>query len=143
MNAGLPGVGIAGLFFVVSALVVPLVELARTVTGRSSLERWRGVAHDWLLAVAMLAAFVAMGWVVVEKVPEPISRRLEGGVPTSVSAMAITFLVLAALLALTQATRLLRRPGRPPGSTRPSRRRPGRNRGTREVPDRVPVPRRR
>ncbi len=143
MNAGLPGVGIAGLFFVVSALVMPLVELARTVTGRSSLDRWRGVAHDWLLAVAMLAAFVAMGWVVAEKVPEPMSRELQGGVPTSASAITVTFLALTALLVLTQTTRLLRRPGRPPTPTRPSRRRPGRSPGSREAPDPVPAPPRR
>lgn len=120
MNAGLPGVGIAGLFFVLSALVMPLLELARTAAGRSSVERWRGVAHDWLLAVIMLAAFVAMGWAVTDKVPEAVSRELQGGVPTRVSAMAITFLVLAALLVLTQATRLLRRPA-PPGRPHPRR----------------------
>ncbi len=142
MNAGLPGVGIAGLFFVLSALVMPLLELARTAAGRSSVERWRGVAHDWLLAVIMLAAFVAMGWAVTEKVPEPISRELQGGVPTHVSAMAITFIVLAALPALTQTTRLLRRPGRPP-PTRRSRRRPGRSPGNREEIDPAPAPRRR
>ena len=143
MNAGLPGVGIAGLFFVVSALVMPLVEVGRTVTGRSSLERWRGVAHDWLLAVTMLAAFVLMGWAFVEKVPESISRELQGGVPTRVSALAITFLVLAALLVLTQTTRLLRRPDRPRSPTRQSRRRTGRSPGSREALDPVPAPRRR
>lgn len=143
MNAGLPGVGIAGLFFVLSALVVPFVELARTVTGRSSLERWRGVAHDWLLAVTMLAAFVAMGWAVAEKVPESISRELQGGVPTRISAVAITFLVLAALLGLTQATRLFRRPGRHRPPTRPTPPPPGRSLGSREAVDPVPARRRR
>ena len=108
MNAGLPGVGIAGLFFVVSALVMPFVELVRTVAGRSSAERWRGVAHDWLLAVAMLAAFVAMGWAFAEKVPEPIRNELRGGVPTRISAMVATVVILAALLVATQVPRLVR-----------------------------------
>lgn len=141
MNAGLPGVGIAGLFFVVSALVMPLVELGRAITGRSSLERWRGVAHDWLLAVTMLAAFVAMGWAVAEKVPESISSQLQRGVPTRVSAVTITFLVLAALLVITQAARLLRRPDRPRPPTRPSPRRTGRSPGSREALDPMPAPR--
>ncbi len=127
MNAGLPGVGIAGLFFVISALLMPVVELVRTVAGRSSAERWRGVAHDWLLAVAMLAAFVAMGWALTEKVPEPLSEELRSGVPTRISAMAVTVVILAALLVATQLPRLLGvrrgdharsagRPARPPRS---------------------------
>ncbi len=123
MNAGLPGVGIAGLFFVVSALVMPVVKLVRTVAGRSSAERWRVVAHDWLLAVAMLAAFVAMGWAVAEKVPEAVRRELRGGVPTRISAVAITVVILVALLVATQAPRLARatvRRARHAGSARAS-----------------------
>lgn len=108
MNAGLPGIGIASLFFVISALLMPVVELARTVRGQSSRERWRGVAHDWLLAVAMVGAFLAMGWAVAEKVPEPMSRALRGGVGTGSSTLLLTLLVLTALLLVPHTARLTR-----------------------------------
>ncbi len=124
MNAGLPGVGIAGLFFVISALLMPVVELARTLRGRSSLERWQGVAHDWLLAVAMVAAFLGMGWAVAEKVPEPMSKALRGGVPTRVSTMLLTLLVFTALLLAIQTARFARathrRSGRATAARRPA-----------------------
>jgi hypothetical protein len=56
MSAGLPGLGLGGLFFIVSALVAPLFEAARMASGRSSRERRRQVARGFLLAVAMLIA---------------------------------------------------------------------------------------
>src|SRR5438876_5809402 len=62
MTAGLPGVGIGGLFYLLSALLMPFIELGRTVRGRSSLERWRLVARQWLVAVGMIAALTAAVW---------------------------------------------------------------------------------
>jgi hypothetical protein len=112
LNAGIPGVGIAGLFFVVCALVMPFYELGRTVVGRSSLERWRVVARNWLLAVAMLGVFVAMGWAVSAVVPKGVKRGLRTAVPMHLSAVAITVLLLVALLVAVQVAVVVRRPGR-------------------------------
>lgn len=56
MSAGLPGLGLGGLFFIVSALLAPLIEAVRIVRGRSSRERRRQVGRQFLLAVAMLVA---------------------------------------------------------------------------------------
>jgi hypothetical protein len=56
MSAGLPGLGLGGIFFILSALVAPLFEAARMASGRSSRERRRQVARQFLLAVAMLIA---------------------------------------------------------------------------------------
>jgi hypothetical protein len=56
MSAGLPGIGLGGLFFIISALLAPLVELARTVRGTSSAAAWAGVGRNFALAVAMIAA---------------------------------------------------------------------------------------
>ena len=49
MSAGLPGLGLGGLFFILSALLAPLLELGRPVRGRSS-RAWRRSAASsrWL-----------------------------------------------------------------------------------------------
>jgi hypothetical protein len=54
--AGLPGFGLGGLFFIISALIAPIAELRRTVRGRSSIAAWRIVARQFAQAVTMLAA---------------------------------------------------------------------------------------
>jgi hypothetical protein len=59
MSAGLPGLGLGGLFFIFSALLAPLFELVRAVQGRSTAERWRQVARQFLQAVLMIAAVEA------------------------------------------------------------------------------------
>ena len=56
MNPGLPGVGIGGFFYLASALLMPFVEAVRTIRGRSSLARWRAVAHQVGQAVLMVGA---------------------------------------------------------------------------------------
>ena len=58
MSAGLPGLGLGGLFFVLSALLAPLVELIRTARGRSSVAAWRSVGRQFALALTMVAAVV-------------------------------------------------------------------------------------
>jgi hypothetical protein len=62
MNAGLPGVGIGGLFYLLCALLMPFVELGRTFAGRSSAERWRSVAVQFVMALAMVATVTAVIW---------------------------------------------------------------------------------
>jgi hypothetical protein len=56
MSAGLPGLGLGGLFFVLSALLGPFVELIRTARGRSSVAAWRAVGRQFALALTMVAA---------------------------------------------------------------------------------------
>ena len=55
MNVGLPGTGIGGLFYLLTALMMPLVELARTFAGRSSLKRWQIAMRQSLLACGVIA----------------------------------------------------------------------------------------
>jgi hypothetical protein len=59
MGAGIPGTGMATLFYLVSALLMPLCELMRTVQGRSSWARWRLVCRHLAFALAMAGAAVA------------------------------------------------------------------------------------
>lgn len=56
MSAGLPGLGLGGLFFVLSALLAPALELVRLARGRSSPERRRQIARQFAIAVAMIVA---------------------------------------------------------------------------------------
>jgi hypothetical protein len=63
MTAGLPGVGIGGLFYLISALLMPILEVVRTVRGRSSLARWRTVGRQFAMAVVMVGALTAVVWV--------------------------------------------------------------------------------
>ena len=56
MSAGLPGLGLGGLFFIFSALLAPFPELWRTLRGRSDLASWRTIGRQWIQALAMVAA---------------------------------------------------------------------------------------
>jgi hypothetical protein len=56
MNAGIPGLGLGGLFFILTALLAPAIELGRTIRGRSSAAAWATVGRQFAIAVAMVAA---------------------------------------------------------------------------------------
>ena len=55
MSAGMPGLGLGGLFFILSALFAPVVELRRTAQGQSSAAAWRQVGRQFAVAVVMVA----------------------------------------------------------------------------------------
>ncbi|MDF1505469.1 hypothetical protein, partial [Roseisolibacter sp. H3M3-2] len=59
MAAGLPGVGIGGLFYLASALLMPVRAVARRAAGRPV--AWRPVAVQAALAEGILLALWAMG----------------------------------------------------------------------------------
>jgi Na+/melibiose symporter-like transporter len=56
MSAGLPGLGLGGLFFIFSALAAPFPELWRTARGRSSTAAWRGILRQLAQALTMIVA---------------------------------------------------------------------------------------
>jgi hypothetical protein len=62
MTAGLPGTGIGGLYYLISALFMPLRELVLTARGQSSLERWRIVATQTIIALGIILGIWLMGW---------------------------------------------------------------------------------
>jgi hypothetical protein len=55
MAAGLPGFGLSGIFFIVSALLMVPIEIVATLRGRSSLARWGTVLRSAGIALAILA----------------------------------------------------------------------------------------
>lgn len=62
MNAGIPGIGLGGLFFVLSAFLMLFIEIVRTLQGRSNLKRWRLVGRQSGLACGIVAATIVMLW---------------------------------------------------------------------------------
>jgi hypothetical protein len=72
-NAGLPGTGLGGLFYILLALAMPVVEVYRTLRGRSSADRWREVGTQFALAcgiIAMMAGTV-VAYLKVADAPSP------------------------------------------------------------------------
>ncbi|WP_119069667.1 hypothetical protein [Rubrobacter indicoceani] len=62
MHAGIPGIGLGGLFFVLSAFLMLATELVRTFQGRSSLRRWRVVGLQSAIASGIVLVTVLMLW---------------------------------------------------------------------------------
>jgi hypothetical protein len=56
VSAGLPGLGLGGLFFIFSALLAPFPELWKTLRGRSDLGSWKKIGRQLVQALAMVAA---------------------------------------------------------------------------------------
>ncbi|AHY47606.1 Hypothetical Protein RradSPS_2323 [Rubrobacter radiotolerans] len=63
MHAGIPGIGLGGLFFVLSTFVMLAVEVVRTLQGRSSLARWRRVGFQFSIASGIVLVTAIMLWV--------------------------------------------------------------------------------
>jgi hypothetical protein len=56
VSAGLPGLGLGGLFFILSALLAPFLELGRTLRGRGNRAAWRPIGRQFAQAVTMILA---------------------------------------------------------------------------------------
>jgi len=56
VSAGLPGLGLGGLFFIFSALLAPFPQLLRTLRGRSRAGDWAMVGRQFAQATLMVAA---------------------------------------------------------------------------------------
>jgi predicted membrane channel-forming protein YqfA (hemolysin III family) len=54
MFAGLPGIGVGTLFYVLMALWMPLRELPRVVEGTSSVATWKLIARQLFYAVGII-----------------------------------------------------------------------------------------
>jgi MFS family permease len=129
MTAGIPGIGLGGLFFVISALLMVVVEFYRTVRGRSSAARWRFVGRQAAMALGMVFATVAALWLLELAIPgNPLEVHVDAGVastggsgdhlvatiaaiPLSASPVLGTLYFLVLVLGLTEALRwIVRRP---------------------------------
>jgi hypothetical protein len=93
-NAGLPGTGLGGLFYIALALCMPVIEGYRTLRGRSTPGRWRHVATQFAMACGVLAALVGTAAVYLRLVDAPSPFGVRG------PALVLAPVVLAALLLL-------------------------------------------
>lgn len=60
MGPGIPGIGVASLFYVIAALIAPLRELPRTIKGDSTWRRWRIIGEQFGLAVLIIDSLIGL-----------------------------------------------------------------------------------
>ena len=140
MHAGIPGIGISGLFFVISALLMLTFEAVNTVRGRSSLARWRLVARQSGLAAGIVVATALMLWLLDLLLLGTFANPLEAQspaqpgtgantgpgdfllrtavlLPVSSAPILVTFALLVLVLGLSETLRwFVRRPALPRGA---------------------------
>jgi hypothetical protein len=77
MFAGLPGIGVGTLFYVLMALWMPLWEIPRVIKRTSSLARWRLIAQQLLYAsgiiVTVMFAERLLLWILGQSKVAPFS----------------------------------------------------------------------
>jgi hypothetical protein len=66
MNVGLPGTGIGGVFYLLSALWMPFHELYQTVRRRSRPQRMRLIFVQLSIALGIIAGIWLTGWLLGE-----------------------------------------------------------------------------
>lgn len=64
MTAGLPGVGIGGMFYLATALLMPFRSLWSVLAGRPADARWGVALRQAAIAAGILGAVWATGWVI-------------------------------------------------------------------------------
>ena len=96
MAAGLPGFGLSGVFFVVSALLMVPIEVVSTLRGRSSLARWGDVLRNAGTALALVAG-VELTYVALHFAVTQLSASATGPHGTSAHAVGRTVSVVHAI----------------------------------------------
>ena len=122
MTAGVPGAGIAGLFYLAGALLAPAWELARAWRGTRRAPAWRFVLRLAGVATGMLAGIYAVGLLIGIGLtfPDLLSSTADGsasapaGTPHFIARAAVflTFGTLALVLLAVEALRLVFSPRR-------------------------------
>jgi hypothetical protein len=130
MTAGLPGVGIGGIFYLVSALLMPVRSLVAVLRGRPAEARWPTALRQAALAGGILGAIwltgLGLGWVILHLVPEAAHLVARGGRSAGevqsvlrTSALALSLGTLAVVLTLVQLLRVVL-PAKPTARNRPA-----------------------
>src|SRR5215213_610024 len=77
MFAGLPGIGVGTLFYVITALWMPIPECVRLIKGTSSRARWRLIATQFCFALSIIASIAiaerVMLWVLGAAAPGSVN----------------------------------------------------------------------
>lgn len=79
MIAGIPGTGIGGIFYLLSALCMPLREMTKVVRGKSNLRRWKFIIMQLGLASGIIFGFWLTGLVLAMVIPQKAHMFLVRG----------------------------------------------------------------
>jgi hypothetical protein len=119
MFAGLPGIGVGTLFFVLLAFAMPFTEMVRVVRGQSSLKRWGRIAlqlvHALSIILSVMVAERVLMYLLGQAGPESLhparllNRGLADSAPQSFLAAPITasLMVLALVLGVAELLRII------------------------------------
>jgi hypothetical protein len=110
MNPGLPGAGIGGLFYVLSALWMPICELWRLRRGDAR-GQWPLVARQFAIAVGIIVAMSGVFWaldtvLMLQQIAAHAAGQMHAMWTLRVSALAVTSGVLATVLGTVHVVRL-------------------------------------
>jgi hypothetical protein len=120
MTAGLPGAGIGGIFYLASALFMPVRELIAKIADPRAPRRWSLAFRQAGIAGGIMLALGATGWAlaqIFQRVPR--AHALMGAIPMAagsnvikISMLALSLGTLIIVLVLVQIARLVvQRPG--------------------------------
>jgi tetratricopeptide (TPR) repeat protein len=117
MTAGLPGVGIGGIFYVVSALLMPVRAAVLTARGRRADARWGLALRQAGIAAGILGALWFTGWLIAAALnafaPHVLTAAGRGaggaavGNVVKVTALALSLVTLTLVVGAVQLARLV------------------------------------
>ena len=119
MTVGIPGAGIGGVFYLLSALLMPVREIGRFIQGRSSTISRQVVRRQFLIAIGILVCMWGTAWVLnVMMTIQPTLASISAAAHhpgtyqrlprlLSYSAMALTFVTLIVVLGSVQIMRFV------------------------------------
>lgn len=107
MSAGMPGLGLGGIFFVLSALLAPVLEVPRMLRGETPVDTWREIGRNFLISLLIIVAVdlalrlvLLCSWVLgrgsTDRLSDPSVLPLA---PLSITALLLVTLLAAAKLA--------------------------------------------
>ena len=110
MSPGLPGTGIGGLFYILSALWMPVCELWRRWRGAAP-RQWPLVARQFAIAVGVVAVMTGVFWaldtvMMLEQVAAHAVGKGHVMWSLRISALMLTSGVLAAVIGVVHLVRL-------------------------------------
>jgi hypothetical protein len=110
MNPGLPGTGIGGLFYILSALWMPICEMRRRWKGDAT-RPWPFVARQFTIAIGVVAAMTGVFWALdtafmLDQVAGHAAGKEHAMWSLRVSALTVTSGVLATVLGVMHVVRL-------------------------------------